>query len=229
MTTLVRQPQVARLRDVLLVLVGVFGLSASITLIWLGMRAVMDIGGACADGGPFVPVQPCPAGAPAALTLGMLGIFGFGALGIYAGAQSNLIGGSVAARNIISGSGEFGVWLDGSGTNANVVQGNFIGLDVAGAADADEGCEVQPALLRLAQQVAQHVGQPVGPEPDAAGQRVVVGIRDEVHQRRKDRGAGWRGPGQVRALGAAVEDQAETLSKTLDHVVDGRPMVRARG
>jgi hypothetical protein len=72
---------------VLLVLVATFGLSACITLIWLGMRAVMDIGGRCAEGGPFVPVQPCPVGAPAALTLGMLGIFGFGALGIWAGAQ----------------------------------------------------------------------------------------------------------------------------------------------
>src|SRR4029078_6858113 len=77
--------------------------------------------------------------------------------------------------------------------------------------------------------VVEHVGQPVGPEPDAAGRRVVVGIRDEVHQGRKDRGAGWRGPGQVRALGAAVEDQAETLSKTLAHVVDGWPMGRGPG
>jgi hypothetical protein len=105
MTTLVRQPQVARLRDVLLVLVGVFGISASITLIWLGMRAVMDIGGACADGGPFVPVQPCPAGAPAALTLGMLGIFGFGALGIYAGAQ---IGGGWAGLPLLAWPALFG-------------------------------------------------------------------------------------------------------------------------
>jgi hypothetical protein len=87
MTSFLRQPQEARLRDVLLVLVATFGLSACITLIWLGMRAVMDIGGACAEGGPFVPVQPCPEGAPAALALGMLGIFGFGALGIWAGAQ----------------------------------------------------------------------------------------------------------------------------------------------
>ena len=105
MTTLFRQTQEARLRDVLLVLVGVFGLSASITLIWLGMRAVMDIGGACADGGPFVPVQPCPAGAPAALTLGMLGIFGFGALGIYAGAQ---IGGGWAALPLLGWPALFG-------------------------------------------------------------------------------------------------------------------------
>jgi hypothetical protein len=105
MTTLFRQPQEARPRDVLLVLVGVFGLSASITLIWLGMRAVMDIGGACADGGPFVPVQPCPAGAPAALTLGMLGIFGFGALGIYAGAA---IGGGWAALPLLGWPALFG-------------------------------------------------------------------------------------------------------------------------
>ena len=105
MTTLFRQPQEARTRDILLVLVGVFGLSASITLIWLGMRAVMDIGGACADGGPFVPVQPCPAGAPAALTLGMLGIFGFGALGIYAGAQ---IGGGWAALPLLGWPALFG-------------------------------------------------------------------------------------------------------------------------
>jgi hypothetical protein len=99
MSTVVRQPQEARLRDVGLVLVAAFGLAACLTLIWLGIRAVMDIGGACAEGGPFVPVQPCPAGAPAALTLGMLGIFGFGALGIYAGAQ---IGGGWGALPLLA-------------------------------------------------------------------------------------------------------------------------------
>ena len=51
MTMLGRPPQEARLRDVLLVLVAAFGLAACVTLIWLGMRAVMDIGGACAEGG----------------------------------------------------------------------------------------------------------------------------------------------------------------------------------
>jgi hypothetical protein len=105
MTTFGRAPEEARLRDVVLVLVATFGLAACITLIWLGMRAVMDIGGACAEGGPFVPVQPCPEGAPAALTLGMLGIFGFGALGIYAGAQ---IGGGWAALPLIAWPALFG-------------------------------------------------------------------------------------------------------------------------
>ena len=105
MTSFLRQPQEARLRDVLLVLVAAFGLAACITLIWLGMRAVMDIGGACAEGGPFVPVQPCPEGAPAALTLGMLGLFGFGALGIWAGAQ---IGGGWAALPLLAWPALFG-------------------------------------------------------------------------------------------------------------------------
>jgi hypothetical protein len=99
MSTLFRTPQEARLRDVGLVLVATFGLAACLTLIWLGMRAVMDIGGACAEGGPFVPVQPCPEGAPAALTLGVLGIFGFGALGIYAGAR---IGGGWAGLPLLA-------------------------------------------------------------------------------------------------------------------------------
>jgi hypothetical protein len=43
---------------VCLVLIG-------LSLVWafLSMRAVMDVGGACADGGPYVSAQPCPDGA----------------------------------------------------------------------------------------------------------------------------------------------------------------------
>jgi hypothetical protein len=48
----------------------------SITLLFLGMRAVMAIGGACADGGPFVPVRPCPDGVPLAMTAATFGLFG---------------------------------------------------------------------------------------------------------------------------------------------------------
>ena len=35
------------------------------TLMWsfLSMRAVMEVGGSCADGGPYVSAQPCPSGA----------------------------------------------------------------------------------------------------------------------------------------------------------------------
>jgi len=51
------------------------------------------------------------------------------------GAQGNTIGGDEAAeRNIISGNGQVGVGLQGSGTADNIVSGNYIGLDTSGTA-----------------------------------------------------------------------------------------------
>ena len=76
-----------RLLDVLLVVVAVAGLTMCITLLYEGMRAVMDVGGACADGGPYVSAQPCPDGTPLAMMLGAFGLFGFGALGMVYGAK----------------------------------------------------------------------------------------------------------------------------------------------
>jgi hypothetical protein len=75
------------LRDVLVLLIAVAGLGASITLVYLAMRAVMDVGGACADGGPYVSAQPCPDGTPGAMLFGIFGLFGFGALGMVSGAR----------------------------------------------------------------------------------------------------------------------------------------------
>ena len=74
-------------RGILWLCVAAGGLAACITLLFLGMRAVMDIGGACASGGPYVPVQPCPDGVALLMPLGMLGLFGFGALGLWAGGR----------------------------------------------------------------------------------------------------------------------------------------------
>jgi hypothetical protein len=51
-------------RDSVWVFVTLAGVSASLTAVYLGMRAVMEIGGTCAEGGPFVPVRPCPEGVP---------------------------------------------------------------------------------------------------------------------------------------------------------------------
>ena len=48
--------------------VSVALVALTITWTYLGMRAVMDIGGACATGGPYVPVQPCPEGASVMLS-----------------------------------------------------------------------------------------------------------------------------------------------------------------
>ena len=76
-----------RLGDVLLLVVAVAGLAMCITLVYEAMRSVMDVGGACADGGPYVSAQPCPDGSPAAMLLGIFGLFGFGGLGMVFGAK----------------------------------------------------------------------------------------------------------------------------------------------
>ncbi len=43
--------------------VSVLVLSTCLTWAFYSMRAVMNVGGACADGGPYVSAQPCPDGA----------------------------------------------------------------------------------------------------------------------------------------------------------------------
>jgi hypothetical protein len=76
-------------KRVIWILGSLFLVSAGITLLYLGMRSVMDIGGACASGGPFVPVQPCPEGVPALMIggiwIGLLAAFAYGWSSLSAG------------------------------------------------------------------------------------------------------------------------------------------------
>ena len=54
---------------------------------------------------------------------------------INGGAQNNTIGGdSAGERNVISGNGEDGVYIFGSGTTGNTVSGNYIGTTASGTA-----------------------------------------------------------------------------------------------
>jgi hypothetical protein len=66
----------ARPTDWALYLLGVGALTAAIVVIFLGMRAVMDIGGYCAEGGPYVIETHCPEGVPLLMTLAFPGAFG---------------------------------------------------------------------------------------------------------------------------------------------------------
>ena len=53
---------------------------------------------------------------------------------LFNGATDNTIGGTVTgAGNVLSGNDRFGVYLNGSGTSGNVVQGNLIGVNTAGS------------------------------------------------------------------------------------------------
>lgn len=47
-------------RGSILVFLAVGGASASLTVLFLAMRSVMNIGGSCASGGAFQIAQPCP-------------------------------------------------------------------------------------------------------------------------------------------------------------------------
>jgi titin len=48
------------------------------------------------------------------------------------GSSGNCIGGTVGARNFLSGNGTSGVYLNGAGSSWNVIQGNYIGTDYSG-------------------------------------------------------------------------------------------------
>ena len=68
-------------------LIGVGGLAFSLTALFLSMRAVMAIGGACASGGPYVPAVECPDVVLALTPLSIFGIFLFGGLAFWGGAS----------------------------------------------------------------------------------------------------------------------------------------------
>jgi hypothetical protein len=72
---------------VLKAVLGFGGLAMCLTLLFRGMRAVLDVGGACADGGPYVSAQPCPEGAPVAMLAGILGGFLFGSIAMVYGGR----------------------------------------------------------------------------------------------------------------------------------------------
>ena len=66
--------------DVVLYLVGAAGLAAAITIGFLSMRAVLSVGGFCAEGGPYVIQTPCPEGTDLLMPLAIFG--GLGAAGL---------------------------------------------------------------------------------------------------------------------------------------------------
>jgi hypothetical protein len=86
-------------------LAGAFVVAAAVTLVFLGMRAVMDIGGACAEGGPYVPARPCPEGTFPAMFIGIPAWFAGTGLLVAGGAS---LGGRWSAGPILAWSGLFG-------------------------------------------------------------------------------------------------------------------------
>ena len=72
----------------------------------------------------------CHVGIDAAGTNAAPNFYGVGA---FLGASGNFIGGTNAGeRNVISGNSEYGILLTDTNTSANVILGNYIGLDLTG-------------------------------------------------------------------------------------------------
>ena len=100
-----QEPGDVAVRAVVMAAVGWLGLAACLTLVFLAMRAVMDVGGACADGGPYVSAQSCPEGSVAAMLLGIFLGMGFGLLASVGGIA---VGGIWAATPVLAWSALFG-------------------------------------------------------------------------------------------------------------------------
>lgn len=83
-TTDARAPETSKVaRKAILTFVGAAGVAIGLTLLFYGMRSVMEIGGSCASGNvPFEISRPCPDGVAVAMVGGIFG--GLIALGIYA-------------------------------------------------------------------------------------------------------------------------------------------------
>lgn len=73
--------------DVAVYLLGTALLAACLTLVFLAMRAVMDVGGFCAEGGPYQIETHCPEGVAVLLPLAIFGGIGAAALMAWKGAQ----------------------------------------------------------------------------------------------------------------------------------------------
>ncbi len=75
-----------RTADLVAYLLGIVVLSGSLTVLWLSMRSVMDIGGMCASGGPFVIAVECPQGVEWLLPLSIFtGLAGVGLIAWFGG------------------------------------------------------------------------------------------------------------------------------------------------
>jgi Short C-terminal domain len=62
-------------RRTVVIALSVAGLACALTLVFLAMRSVMNVGGFCANGGPYVIRQKCPQGVPAILVGSIWGGF----------------------------------------------------------------------------------------------------------------------------------------------------------
>ena len=135
-------------RDLLGLAIGLAGSAAAITVMFLAMRAVMGVGGSCADGGPYVIATPCPNGAPAGMTLGIFALLGFWALAARYGSR---VGGLWSSAPVLGWAGLF------IALGWNFLEAGFAGeggFDVTGLLDDAEYATAKGAILKALEGIA---------------------------------------------------------------------------
>ena len=114
-------------------MIGYAGMAMCLTLVYLSMRAVMDIGGACADGGPYVVARSCPQGTTITLLGGIFGGILFVFIAALGGAE---VGGIWSGAPLIGWAALFGAlgwnFLDYGVFNAPAETGIDGGLAICG-------------------------------------------------------------------------------------------------
>jgi hypothetical protein len=82
-------------RRSVLTFVGLFVATAALVWLWESMRAVMEVGGSCASGGPYVVATPCPHGtgltALGGIFGGLIGLAVYTFLGLRAGPRITIL------------------------------------------------------------------------------------------------------------------------------------------
>jgi len=61
------------IRPTIAIAFSLAGVTCALALVYLAMRSVMDVGGFCAEGGPYVIAQHCPQGVPAIMVGSIIG------------------------------------------------------------------------------------------------------------------------------------------------------------
>ena len=96
-------------------------------------------------------------------------------------APSNTIGGSISgARNVISGNRDMGIYLQGAGATRNVIQGNFIGTDVAGTNALANGTALPIVDIGGGIDISGAPANLIGGTQPGAGNLISGNIRDAI-------------------------------------------------
>jgi hypothetical protein len=73
-----------RVRSALLIGLSLAGVACALTLVFLAMRSVMNVGGYCAEGGPYEIHQHCPQGVPGVMVASIWGGLIFAGIYLFA-------------------------------------------------------------------------------------------------------------------------------------------------